>query len=58
MRDEESFLEDNDDCFDAPLEICHHCGKDRYDFSDLGCIYCDGRVEGFIGGANYDIVYE
>lgn len=26
---------------------CEHCGKDRYDFSDLGCEYCDSRHPGF-----------
>ncbi|MCP9495910.1 MAG: hypothetical protein MSG64_15785 [Pyrinomonadaceae bacterium MAG19_C2-C3] len=25
------------------LECCSHCGKDIYDFSDLGCGYCDRR---------------
>jgi hypothetical protein len=24
-------------------EYCSHCGKDIYDFSDLGCEYCDRR---------------
>lgn len=30
-------------------EYCSHCGKDIYDFSDLGCEYCDQRHPGFIG---------
>lgn len=37
------------DSFDeADIETtCDHCGKDIYDFSDLGCGYCDARHPGF-----------
>lgn len=24
-------------------DFCKHCGKNIYDFSDLGCEYCDRR---------------
>lgn len=24
-------------------DFCHHCGKNIYDFSDLGCGKCDAR---------------
>jgi len=40
----------------VPEEYCHHCGKERYDWSDLGCEYCDARVPGYVGGAQYDVV--
>jgi hypothetical protein len=30
-----------------PESVCPHCGKDRYDFSDMGCEYCDARHPGF-----------
>lgn len=30
--------------FEGPEEeCCDHCGKPLYDFSDLGCGYCDAR---------------
>lgn len=28
---------------DAEPPCCPHCGKDIYDFSDLGCGHCDRR---------------
>jgi hypothetical protein len=31
------------DDYDDGREYCHHCGKDIYDWSDLGCEYCDRR---------------
>jgi hypothetical protein len=49
-EDEEEIQEggypDEYDCYDEKIDqddICSHCGKDRYDFSDLGCGYCDRR---------------
>jgi len=29
------------------IDTCPHCGKDIYDWSDLGCEYCDRRHPGF-----------
>jgi hypothetical protein len=31
------------DYYDDGGEYCSHCGKDIYDWSDLGCEYCDRR---------------
>lgn len=36
------------DIDDGDIEqCCPHCGKDIYDFSDLGCEHCDARHPGF-----------
>lgn len=29
------------------VERCVHCGKDKYEFSDIGCAYCDTRHPAF-----------
>jgi hypothetical protein len=38
-------------CDDYPekpdSDYCRYCGKDRYDFSDLGCSACDARHPNF-----------
>lgn len=31
-------------------ETCKYCGKELEDFSDLGCEYCDRRVDGYYYG--------
>lgn len=35
------------DDYDDGGEYCLHCGKNIYDWSDLGCEYCDRRHPGF-----------
>jgi len=32
---------------DQKPEVCKHCGKELYDFSDIGCGYCDRRHPDF-----------